>query len=245
MASTQSNMSANVVSGTYSKITQFPHSAFLAIHIYTCGASILNQALLLTAAHCVYEHTDPEKYIAFVGHNVRQKGRKFGVLNFRIHENYHSKHIWNDIALLRLKKDLKFGRNVARVLLVPDPPYDERASVAGWGVTEVGGSSISDFLMHVRQKVYKRKACALIGLKRVPRGTICGEHKHKKGHPEEGDSGSALVVRGYIQIGIVSFNRPDVSTTNTVYTDTGYFYKWIKENARKLYCSEWNETLYL
>ncbi|XP_061707986.1 chymotrypsin-1-like [Cydia pomonella] len=238
MASTQSNMSANIVLGTYSMITQFPHSAFLAIHIYTCGASILNQVLLLTAAHCVYEHTNPEEYIAFVGHNTRQKGSQYAVLKFTIHEDYHSKFIWNDIALLRLKKDLNFGRNVARVLLLPDPPYDEMAAVAGWGVTEVGGSFVSNFLKHVSQKVYKRKACVLIGLKRVPRGTICGEHKEKNGHPEEGDSGSALVVRGYIQIGIVSFNRPDVSKTNTVYTDTGYFYQWIKENARKLYCSD-------
>ncbi|XP_063617400.1 chymotrypsin-2-like [Cydia splendana] len=235
MASTQSNMSGNIVLGAHSKITQFPHSAFLAIHIYTCGASILNQALLMTAAHCVYDNTDPKKYIAFVGHSIRQKGSQYAVLNLTVHENFHSEHIWNDIALLRLKKDLKFGRNVARVILLPDPPYDEKAFVAGWGVTEIDGF-ISDSLKHTSQKVYKPKACVLIGLKNVPRGTICGEHKDKKGHPEQGDSGSALVVRGYIQIGIVSYNRPDVSKTNVVYTDTGYFYEWIKENSRKLYC---------
>ncbi|XP_063376836.1 chymotrypsin-1-like [Cydia fagiglandana] len=237
MAATQSNMSGNIVLGAHSKITQFPHSAFLSIHIYTCGASILNQALLLTAAHCVYDNKDPEKYTAFVGHNIRQKGSQYAVLKLTVHENFDSKLITNDIALLRLNKNLKFGRNVARVILLPDPPYDEEAFVAGWGVTEIDGM-ISDCLMHASQKVYKRNACVLIGVKKVPRGTICGEHKDKKGHPEQGDSGSALVVRGYIQIGIVSYNRPDVSTTNVVYTDTGYFYKWIKENSRKLYCSK-------
>ncbi|XP_047987264.1 trypsin-1-like [Leguminivora glycinivorella] len=246
MESAASNMSGKIVLGTYSRITHFPHSAFLAISIYTCGASILNQALLLTAGHCLYEHSDPRGYTVFVGHRQRQKGSRYRVLNLTYHEHYDNRRVHNDIGLLRLKKNLQFGWNVGRVLLMPNPPYNEKAVVAGWGVTEEDGDTVSDFLKHVTQKIYKRKACRRIGLKRVPLGTICGEHRHRKGHPEEGDSGSALVVRGYIQLGIVSYNRPDVSSTNTVYTDTGYFFEWIKQNARSLYCSsqmEWvNES---
>ncbi|KAJ8726596.1 hypothetical protein PYW07_001294 [Mythimna separata] len=51
-----------------------------------------------------------------------------------------------------------------------------------------------------------------------------------------GDSGSALVVRGYIQIGLVSYKMPDVSRSLVVYTNTGYFYDWIKKISKKLYC---------
>lgn len=53
-----------------------------------------------------------------------------------------------------------------------------------------------------------------------------------------GDSGSALVVRGYIQIGIVSFKNPTVDTRVVVYTDTRYFLEWIEKSTETILCDE-------
>lgn len=51
-----------------------------------------------------------------------------------------------------------------------------------------------------------------------------------------GDSGSALIVRRYIQIGLVSYKKPHISKSDIVYTDIGYYYDWIVTNAKELLC---------
>lgn len=53
---------------------------------------------------------------------------------------------------------------------------------------------------------------------------------------DRGDSGSALVVRGYLQIGIVSHKISDVSASLIVYTDVPYYYNWISAASRALFC---------
>lgn len=49
-----------------------------------------------------------------------------------------------------------------------------------------------------------------------------------------GDSGSALIINKYVQIGIVSYKTADYSLV--VYTNVSYFYNWIKRAALKLFC---------
>ncbi|PZC81238.1 hypothetical protein B5X24_HaOG213339 [Helicoverpa armigera] len=68
-------------------------------------------------------------------------------------------------------------------------------------------------------------------------GTLCAQNRNLNSYASRGDSGSALVVRGYIQIGIVSYKVPKISRSLVVYTDTGYFYDWITHNTKRLYCA--------
>ncbi|XP_050670441.1 serine protease 42-like [Leptidea sinapis] len=51
-----------------------------------------------------------------------------------------------------------------------------------------------------------------------------------------GDSGSALIVDDYIQVGIVSHKIPRASRSLTLYTDTSYYYDWIRDSVRFLHC---------
>lgn len=52
-----------------------------------------------------------------------------------------------------------------------------------------------------------------------------------------GDSGDALIVKNYIQIGINSHKIKAVSNSLAVYTDVGYFYEWITTHAKMVFCS--------
>ena len=63
-----------VVGGVYITIKDYPHCIFLAVDCskpWICGASVLNQNILITAAHCVHicDVDNPEHLIeAFAGH---------------------------------------------------------------------------------------------------------------------------------------------------------------------------------
>lgn len=143
--SVTSEMEGMIVGGEYAKIRDFPHVAFLAIQCvtavesenYSCGSSILNQRMLLTAAHC-FEECLPESNIA-VGVAVEKKRSSLThlVAVFTLHPKFDAKKVINDVALAKLTYDLVFSSKVKRVALVKHPPYHEEAAVAGWGLVEV------------------------------------------------------------------------------------------------------------
>lgn len=133
-----------IVGGKYANIEDFPHSAFLAItcrkrflESFTCGSSILNQRILLTAAHCVDECRAGTTILVSVGSARKTEGTFYSGRAFVVHEHYDGENIKNDIGLVLLDKPLKFGRKVKRILLSKVGIYDEPALLAGWGVTNV------------------------------------------------------------------------------------------------------------
>lgn len=137
-----------VVGGDKLDIKYLPHSVFLLIKCskqttsWICGGSIVNENIILTAAHCVYGCT-LGSIIVSVGHSNREKGNRSTVSSYFTHEEYNTGSLSNDIALMKLKTSLTFGETVKRVALMQDPPYYEEALVGGWGLTDV-----STFCLH-------------------------------------------------------------------------------------------------
>lgn len=133
-----------IVGGRFAKIQDFPHSAFLAISCrkdffedFTCGSSILNQAILLTAAHCLEGCQSGTKVIASVGSAKKTKGTFHSVSRFANHKKYDGDIMRNDICIIMLLNPLVFSNTVKRIQLTPDGIYNEPAVLAGWGVTNV------------------------------------------------------------------------------------------------------------
>ncbi|XP_035446450.2 chymotrypsin-2 isoform X2 [Spodoptera frugiperda] len=244
----ESAMEGNVVGGNKADITDFPHSAFLGVicqeedyedpFIWICGGSILNQKIILTAAHCFYGCLPERSLIgAYMGHVNREKGFSSIVKSYSLHKDYYSGNISNDIGLAVINSTIKFGSNIKRIAVVANPPYYEKAQIAGWGLYDEINFKVDNILKYVNQYIWKRAACKQL-ISKLSKGTICASSGDPEAYSSRGDSGSALVVRGFIQIGIVSYKVPLVSRSLVVYTDTGYFYDWIKEHAKKLYCPD-------
>lgn len=133
-----------IVGGQNARIKDFPHSAFLAIKCqkvdyvhFTCGASILNQVILLTAAHCFEDCGTGTKALASVGDRRKSKGTVYIVGQFATHKEYSAGIMKNDIAVAVLTEPLVFSSTVKRVLLSRFEIYNKPAQVAGWGVTNV------------------------------------------------------------------------------------------------------------
>lgn len=108
-----------------------------------CGGSIINQDTILTAAHCVYGDS-PEELQIRAGSEMRSRGGQIiFVRNIVIHPDYQSGPI-NDVAILKLKTKLVFGRGVMPIGLPPRGykfPAGTSLLVSGWGRLSFGGSS--------------------------------------------------------------------------------------------------------
>ncbi|XP_026314433.1 serine protease 52-like [Hyposmocoma kahamanoa] len=235
-----------IVGGRFANIEDHPHSAYLSIQClqetfeeFACGGSILNQVMLLSAAHCFADCRPGTKITVAVGDANKNRRKFFEVTTFTVHPQYDNLVMKNDIALAMLAKPLVFSQAVKRVILSQVSIYDQPAMQAGWGVTDEKRNTNTIFLKTTRQKVYSRNECKFI-LPHLDLGFICGTGYKKEtdfGYAAVGDSGSALVVRGYIQIGIVSHKITRVSTSLIIYTEVPYFYKWILAATKTLFCT--------
>ena len=86
--------------------------------IFFCGGTILDEKTILSAAHCFYDQTGQDRYkykieleVGFVVHLNKTNPEKLEVRKYYTHPNYNpliSQE--NDIAILKLKKPLKFNR---------------------------------------------------------------------------------------------------------------------------------------
>ncbi|XP_045765105.1 chymotrypsin-1-like [Maniola jurtina] len=238
---TKSQIVPKVVGGGPANISYFPHSAFILIIKYTggfvCGSSILNQKILLTAAHCI-DGPYRESYV-YTGHTDKTLGDKYIIAAMKPHEHYNEHTVSNDIGLILVKTPIRFSSLVQRVALVRYPPIRNRAAVAGWGLVSEEPEMGTQLLHYAELKVWTFEECRRF-ISSLPRGCLCAGSLDGKTYASSGDSGSALIVNDYIQIGLVSYKRPTLRNI-VAFSNVSYFYSWIKHNAKRLYCkNEYN-----
>ncbi|XP_045763586.1 trypsin-2-like [Maniola jurtina] len=237
------DMEGRVVNGQLAKIERHPHSVFLFVlfdkHEGTiCGGSIVNQRVVLTAAHC-FEQTSPSGRItANVGSSHIEKGRTMLVTSVIVHPQYDSYLIANDIALVGLRDPIVFGLKAKRIVIPKKKPAEGMAKMAGWGAVKDSPHYVySDYLHVVSVPFMSREKCKHIFYDYMNNGTFCGGKLNAKSYPAVGDSGSALVFKNHIEIGLVSYKISSTSKSVIIYTDVPYFYNWIAENAKSVFCN--------
>lgn len=135
--------------GDMSNITNFPHATCLSVNFcnpnedqkesWMCGSSILNQRILLTAAHCVHGCTKRSILTVQFGKSDRINASFLFVKSHKEHPHYGERTTSNDIALVLLWRTLELSSDVARVAIYPKiyTPYNDVGVVAGWGYLDV------------------------------------------------------------------------------------------------------------
>lgn len=134
-----------VVNGKPARIVDFPHSALITVFCdpkhtevpWICGASIVREDILMTAAHCLLDCDSDNLIGVTAGHRHQIKSFDSSVSTFSLHEDFDQQSSANDIALMKIKTALTFGTKIKRVAFMDDPPYFEPAKVAGWGFIDV------------------------------------------------------------------------------------------------------------
>ncbi|ELU11101.1 hypothetical protein CAPTEDRAFT_131401 [Capitella teleta] len=208
---------------------------------FYCGGVIINERWAMTSAHCFTESD--------ISRNI-DKG-SWAIWNLHttkivIHPDYDQNFWANDIALVKLEKDLPLDSNpnIQKVRLSSFgenegwPRVGGICVMKGWGCTASGGPQ-SSLAQAVELPIVATEKCddlynTKIGPKRLCAGYSLGEKGICRG-----DSGGPLVCQRtkggpYFQEGIASFtasvnsgNYPGVFTRVSEYTD--WIIKTIKE----------------
>ncbi|XP_076065729.1 venom protease-like [Oratosquilla oratoria] len=249
------SQSFRITLGLEADLHQFPWIAALGVTVQgqffsLCGGTLVTRRHVLTAAHCFGSNSAPDPTDVKLGeHNLLRDDdganpESFKIIDVRSHPAYNPRDISNDIAMVKLDRDVTFSLGIQPACL-PDKFKDDtfvgkNLTVAGWGTISSKSLVSSPTLLFANIPVVPLNTCQTNykngNLRRQPAlgsSQICagigGQDACK------GDSGGPLMVNKVLQtyvVGVVSFGvecgRPDFPG---IYTRTGAYLDWIKDNA--------------
>lgn len=207
-----------------------------------CGASVISDSWLLTAAHCVTD--DWRRIDAYVGrYNLKgnpNTEQKLTVKRFIVHADYNSETLENDIALMQVNEEIKFTDYIQPICILPpsqttnleNEPHHVCIAI-GWGTLEHDTNRRPDELHQVRLPLVNKKACIKSYQRyysKIRNFHICSGATGKD--TCQGDSGGPLMCfideKKWTLTGVSSFGFGCGTHLPGIYTNITYYYRWIK-----------------
>ncbi|XP_023242433.1 chymotrypsin-like protease CTRL-1 [Centruroides sculpturatus] len=208
-----------------------------------CGATVITDSHLLTAAHCLYgmEKNLKEMCLLINAYDTSQNEgdqEARNICNVRLHPRYDCNNYDNDIAIVNFEPPLSLGSRLRAISLPPPNFYfTEGLTVIAWGW---GGKTPDDTgvdtLQEARLSIISENSCKRYFL--ITSDNICA--KRKDGNACHGDSGGSVLLEHYnyyIACGVISrgykcggLNTPDI------YTNVAKYVTWIYENTKDAGC---------
>ncbi|KAJ8673114.1 hypothetical protein QAD02_004376 [Eretmocerus hayati] len=227
------------------------------IEFLDCGGSIISQFYVITVAHCIpkKEHARKKLAVGKMGcrkyymsldfvrlgdHNVETDPdctdasfcadpyQDYTISQTIIHEYYNERYVENDIALIRVRKRIKFTKFIRPICLLRGKLISKNFTesnglVAGWGVCDIKTREASKVLQVVELPILSQRKCRAVWGYGVSDRQMCAGGTTGKGSCN-GDSGGPLMKierveidrhRGFHLLGLVSYGSYDCGARKT------------------------------
>lgn len=226
-----------IMSGDIAVKAAWPWQASLQRNnIHQCGATLISNTWLVTAAHCFKKDTNPYQWTVSFGTTINPPLMKRNIRRIIVHERYHSPAREYDIAVVQFHPRVTFSDDIRRICL-PEASASFRPNstvyITGFGALFYGGESQND-LREARLKIISDDVCKQPHIygSDIKSGMFCAGYLEGIYDACRGDSGGPLVIKDlkdtWYLIGIVSWgdncgqkNKPGV------YTKVALYRNWI------------------
>nr|XP_060511851.1 transmembrane protease serine 11A-like [Panthera onca] len=226
-----------IMSGDIAAKAAWPWQASLQRNnIHQCGATLISNTWLITAAHCFKNNANPHQWTVSFGTTINPPLMKRNIRRIIVHERYHSPAREYDIAVVQFSPKVTFTNDIRRVCLPEASASFQPNStvyITGFGALFYGGESQNN-LREARLKIISDDVCKQPHIygHDIKFGMFCAGYLEGIYDACRGDSGGPLVIKDFKDtwylIGIVSWgdncgqkNKPGV------YTEVAYYRNWI------------------
>ncbi|XP_019558122.2 polyserase-2-like [Aedes albopictus] len=217
---------------------------------YKCGATLIDQQHVLTAAHCVVsvsgQSLNPQQLAVHLGkHELYKFDGQLQIVNVsevHIHEEYSPNR--HDVALLVLDEEVRYSEYVVPICLEPVPGgraddlVGQLGWVAGWGINENG--TLSEVLKTTQMPVVDITECArsdpnLFG-RFVSQAVYCASDRNGTSVCV-GDSGGGMYfstgdrweLRGIVSFGSKSKTGSCDTSKYIMFVNVAHYHSWIRK----------------
>ena len=239
-----------IVGGERADIRQWPWIAKLDVG---CGASILNDKWLLTAAHCCA--ASPKNVITGAqksGYELSGDSNEkiYTIKRFIIHPQYEvpGYAYGYDFCLVETNDSIQIDRTFTDSIDLPtkSPSLSEQCAVAGYGTTAFGGP-LSESLMKTNLNLMTDHICSEYISGFHPESEFCAGYLAGGKDSCQGDSGGPLVCNDSqnrpILTGVVSWgNNCGLAFQPGVYGKVSIVREWINDTMNEIITSDSNDT---
>uniref|UniRef100_A0A8C8Z2H1 Transmembrane serine protease 9 n=1 Tax=Prolemur simus TaxID=1328070 RepID=A0A8C8Z2H1_PROSS len=233
-----------IVGGSAAGLGEWPWqvSLWLWHREHRCGAVLVAERWLLSAAHCFDVYGDPKQWAAFLGTPFLSgaEGHVERVARIYKHPFYNLYTLDYDVALLELAGPVSRSRLV-RPICLPEPapraPDGARCVITGWGSVREGGSMARQ-LQKAAVRLLSEQTCRRFYPVQISSRMLCAGYPQGGVDSCSGDAGGPLACREpsgrWVLTGVTSWGygcgRPHFPG---VYTRVSAVRGWIGQNIQE------------